>query len=32
MGGWFNKLYTYSMQWDYDAVVKKNELVLFIKL
>lgn len=30
MGGWFNRLYTYSMQWNYYAV-KKNKLVLFIK-
>ena len=32
MGGWFNRLYTYSMQWNYYAVVKKNKLVLFIKI
>lgn len=25
MGGWFNKLCTYSMEWNYYAVVKKNE-------
>ena len=32
MGGWLNKLYIFSMQWNYDAAVKKNELVLFIKI
>lgn len=32
MGGWFHKLYTYSMEWNYYAVVKKNESVLFMKM
>lgn len=30
-GGWFNKLYIYSMQWNYFTVVNRNKLVLFIK-